>query len=82
MGDGDGAALGQQQLRHRLAHEDRAADDDGIQPRQIAQDRLEQHQAAQRGARDQPRQAGSQSPGTGWMEAIDILGGVDGLDDL
>ena len=49
--DRDGAALGGEQLRHRLADDVRAADHDRVESGEVAQHILEQHQAAERRAR-------------------------------
>ena len=54
VGDGDGAVLPQQQLRHRLADDVGAADHDRVQPGKVAEPVLEQHQAAERRAGHQP----------------------------
>ena len=80
MGDGDGAALLDQQLRHRLADQDRAADDDGVEPRKLAEPVLEQHQAAERGAGDEAGQAQRQPAGADRGQAIDVLARVDPVD--
>ena len=77
MSDRDRAAFAQQQLRHRLADQDRTSDHHRVQPREVAQPVLQQHQAAQRSARHQPGQAEREAPGADWGQTIDILGRVD-----
>ena len=57
------AAFREQQLRHRLAHQNRAANDNGIHPAQIAQLVFQQHQAAQGCAGHQTLQPKRQASG-------------------
>ena len=57
MGDGHGAVLAQQQLRHRLADEVGAADDHRVLAGEVADEIAQQHQAAERRAAHRPRQA-------------------------
>ena len=73
--------LVQQQLRHRLADDVGAADDDGALAREIAEAVLQQHEAAERRARHQALAAGREPPGIDDMEAVDILGRIDGVED-
>ncbi len=74
----------EQQLRHRLAEQVGAADDDGIQPRQVLAMHLShQKHGAGRRAGDQPgfEIAGGQLAGIDDMQAIDILLRPDRLND-
>ena len=73
----DGAAFLGQQLRHRLADDVRPPDHHRVEPRQIAELILEQHQAPERRARHEAVQPGRQPPGIDRVEAVDILVGVD-----
>ncbi|MCY1537644.1 hypothetical protein D9M68_731490 [compost metagenome] len=82
MADGDGGALGQQHHGHRLADDVAAADDHGVLAAQVVADRFEHLHAAVRRAGPEARGAGHQRAGAGHVEAVDVLGGRDGLDDL
>ncbi len=77
----DRAVFAQQQLRHRLADDVRAADHDGAQARKVAQPVPQQHQAAERGAGHDALAAGRQQADIGQVKAVDILGRIDGGDD-
>ena len=78
MGNGDGAIFGQQQLRHGLADDVGAADDHGLEAIEFAQRILGQHDGAHRRAGDQRLLTGRQLADVHDMEAIDVLGGIDG----
>ena len=77
MGDRHRAARLSEQLRHRLADDVGAADDDRVQSCQVAKLMLEQHQAAERRAGHQRFEADGQASGIHRMEAVDVLVRVD-----
>ena len=80
MRDGHRAALLQQKLRHRLADNVGAADNNRVQPGQIAKMILKQQQAAIGGAGNQRILAGRQPPGIDHMKAVNILVRRNGID--
>ena len=82
VGDGHRAMLVEQQLRHRLADDVGAADHHRLEPREPRLDRLGQDQAAGRRARRQRLGAAGQPADVDGVEAVDVLGRVDRLDDL
>ena len=82
MGDGHRGVLREQQLRHRLADNVGAADHHRLQPRQRGVHGLGQHDAAERRARHQARQPAGEPAGIERMEAVHVLGRIDGGDDL
>ena len=82
MGDGDGGVLGEQQLRHRLADDVGAADHHRLHAGERGMHRFRQPHAAERRARHQRRQAARQPPDIERVEAVHVLGRVDGGDDL
>ena len=79
--DGHGAAFAEQELRHRLADDVRAADDHGVQAGEVAELGLQQLQAAERRARDEAGEADGEPAGVDRVEAVDVLVGIDGEDD-
>ena len=80
VGDGDRAILPEQQLRHRLADDVRAADHDRLEPAEVAEPVLEHHDAAQRRARHQRILADRELAGIVDVKAVDILGRIDRAD--
>ena len=82
MRDGHGGVLRQQQLRDRLADDVGAADHHGVHAGERGVHRLRQHDAAERRARHQRRQAAGKPPGIDRVKAVDVLGRVDRRDHL
>ena len=82
MGDRHRRILRQQQLRHRLADDVGAADHHRFQAGERRMHGLGQQHAAERRARHQRRQAAGEPPDIERMEAVDVLGRIDGGDDL
>ena len=81
MADRDRAVGSEQELRHRLADDVGAPDDDRLLPRQVAQFVFQQHHAADRGAGRHRGPAGRESARIDDMEAVDILLGTDRIQD-
>ena len=86
MGQCHGTVLTQQQRRHRLADDVGAAEHQRLEAGKIAQAVFKQHQAAERRARHQWRPgsgeaAAPQRPGVDRVEAVHVLGRVDGAED-
>ena len=88
MGDGDGGVARQQQLRHRLADDVGAADDDrlgaGERPVQGLRGAVDQHHAAGRRAGHEralqrPRR---QQAGVERVKTVNVLARIDGLQHL
>ncbi|EKD61865.1 MAG: hypothetical protein ACD_54C00063G0003 [uncultured bacterium] len=79
--DGDGAAITQQQLRHRFADDIRPPDHNRIQPRQRPMMVAQHHQTTQRRARHHRLLPGAQQADVRDMKAIDILGRINRVDD-
>ena len=80
MGNGDGAVLGQQQLRHRLADQDRAPDHHRILAGKIAEPVLEQHQRTKRRAGDKAGQAQRKPAGADRGQPVNVLVRADPRD--
>ena len=82
VGDGDGAVFLDKELRHRFANDVGTADDDSIKAFEAWHDRLGEDDGTGGGAGDEAAFADRQASDVHGMEAVDILVGVDGLDDL
>ncbi len=82
MGDGHRGILGEQQLRHRLADDVGAADHHRLHAGERSVHGLGQHDAAERRARHQARQAAGEPAGIERMESIHVLVRIDGGDDF
>ena len=67
----------QEELRHRLADDVRAADHDGVPARDLHSGVLDQAHAGELRAWHHCRPAGHQRAEIGFMEAVDILGRRD-----
>ena len=76
--DRHGAGVREQERRHRLADDVRAPDDHRLTPRQVAEMRAQEHQAAQGRAGHQRPASGAQEPDIRDVEAVHVLGGIDG----
>ena len=77
MRHGHGGIGGQQQLRRRLAEQQRAADHQHILAGDVADIFLQQQHHARRRAGDQMRAARQQQAGIGGGERVHILGGIE-----
>ena len=77
VADRDGGVLGQQQRRHRLAHQVRAADDDRLGALERHVVAAQQLDHARRRAGPQARQALGQQTRRHRGQPVDVLGGVD-----
>ena len=71
----------QEQLDQRTADQIGAADDDRVHAFQRGMHGFGKHDAAERRARRKRRKAGGQPSGVVRMQSVDVLGGVDGVDD-
>ena len=78
VGDRHRAAFIQEKLHHRTADEDRAPDDQRVEPRELAQRLLEQNETALRRAGHERGLSLREQPRIERMKAVHILHGVDG----
>ena len=71
----------EQQLHQRTADQIGAADDDGVHAFQRGMHAFGQDDAAERRAGRQRGKAAGEPPGIVRMQPVDVLGGIDGVDD-
>ena len=81
MRDRHRRVLVEQQLHQRAADQIGAADHDGVHAFQRGMHALGQDDAAERRAWRQRGKAAGEAPGIVGMQAVDILGGIDRVDD-
>ena len=82
MGDRHGAMLGEQQRRHRLADDVGAADHHRLGAGERAQARAQQHAGSHTACTaPAPRRRSTSRPALLRVEAVDVLGRVDRVDD-
>ena len=81
MRDGHRRVFVQQQLHQRTADQIGAADDDGVHAFQRGVHALGQDDAAERRAGRQRGKSAGEASGIAGMQPVDILGGIDGVDD-
>src|SRR5262249_30397461 len=82
MSDGHGCVFCQQQLRHRLSDDVRAADHYSLDAGKRLMDGFGQQHASQWRAWHQPGQAAGEPTRIEWVESIHIFGRIDRRDDF
>ena len=81
VGNGHGGVLLEEHQRDRLSDQRATAEDERALSLRVTADVLEHSHAAARRARAKPFSAYYQEPGVERVQAVDILGGVDRIDD-
>ena len=81
MGDCNRRIRAKQQLHHWLAHQNRAADNQGLGTANVAQTVPQEHHYPKRSAGDELCPSAREQSRGHWGEAIDILGGIDDIED-
>ena len=81
MADGERGVALEQQERHRLADQVAGSDDDGTRPLEIHSGRVDEAHDAERRARPQAGAAAHQQRLIHRVQAVDVFGGIDGVEN-